>query len=268
MVIIVNSKIEEGKLEFENKNYEKALRCFDEASNDEENDFIQIYKYDCLMNLKRYGDALNIINSVISKYPYSETFWKCKARCHIFLDENQKALKALSEVERVCNDENKKGLVDLDHLYNLLDEYDKVIEYCDKALAIDGAFKPALYEKVMVASSLKDDEMIDSVTADFLNISDNDLFGLLPVFTLNLFSKKYGKCLEIVNACRMDDAKKQHGELLKGVIYQNICEDLNAQIGLSKKYDLSVDDAINLMLEFKKTGKDHGTIHGVEYYIL
>lgn len=264
----MNSKIEEGKLEFENRNYEKALRCFEQASKDEESEFVQIYKFDCLMELERYSDALKIINSLIGNYPYSEIFWKCKVRCHILLDENQDALKALSELERICDEGNKRSLVDIAELYNRLHECDKVIEYCNKALDIDETFKPALYEKMIAASSLKDGEMIDSITEDIMNISDNDLLSLLPVFTLNLFSEKYEKCLDIVNGCKMDDVKKEHVDLLKGAIYQSMSEDLNAQIGLSKKLDLSVDEAINLMLEFKKTGKDHGTIHGVEYYIL
>lgn len=264
----MKSKFEEGKLEFENNNYEKALECFEQVLRNEENDLVEIYKFECLLKLKRYAGALKVIDSLISNRPYSETLWKCKARCHIFRHESQSALKALGEVERLCDEENKGGLVDIAQIYNLLDEHDKVIEYCDKALAIDKTFKPALYEKMIVASSLKDIKMVDELTEKFLSISDNDLFGMMPVFIMNMFSKRYEKCLEIIDFCKLDDSQRQEEELLKGAIYQTLSEDLNAQIGLSEKYDLSVDDAIGLMLEFKKTGKDYGVIHGVEYYIL
>lgn len=264
----MKNKFEEGKLEFENNNYEKALDCFEQVLNDEENDLAEIYKFECLLKLKKYAGALKVIDSLIAKRPYSETLWKCKARCHIFRHEGQSALKALGEVERLCDEENKEGLVDIAQIYNLLDEHDKVIEYCDKALAIDKTFKPALYEKMIVASSLKDIKMVDELTEKFLSISDNDLFGMMPVFIMNMFSKRYEKCLEIIDFCKLDDSQRQEEELLKGAIYQTLSEDLNAQIGLSEKYDLSVDDAIGLMLEFKKTGKDYGVIHGVEYYIL
>lgn len=264
----MKNKFEEGKLEFENNNYEKALECFEQVLRNEENDLVEIYKFECLLKLKRYVEALKVIDSLISNCPYSETLWKCKARCHIFRHEGQSALKALGEVERLCDEENKEGLVDIAQIYNLLDEHDKVIEYCDKALAIDKTFKPALYEKMIVASSLKDIKMVDELTEKFLSISDNDLFGMMPVFIMNMFSKRYEKCLEIIDFCKLDDSQRQEEELLKGAIYQTLSEDLNAQIGLSEKYDLSVDDAIGLMLEFKKTGKDYGVIHGVEYYIL
>lgn len=264
----MKNKFEEGKLEFENNNYEKALECFEQVLRNEENDLVEIYKFECLLKLKRYVEALKVIDSLISNCPYSETLWKCKARCHIFLKDNQKALKALGEVERLCDEENKEGLVDIAQIYNLLDEHEKVIKYCDKALAVDKTFKPALYEKVIVASCLKDMKMIDELTEDILSIPGNDLFSLLPIFIMNLFSKRYEKCLEIIDFCELDGSQRQEEELLKGAIYQTLSEDLNAQIGLSKKYDLPVDDAISLMMEFKKTGRDHGVIHGVEYYIL
>ena len=264
----MKNKFEEGKLEFENNNYEKALDCFEQVLNYEENDLAEIYKFECLLKLKRYAGALKVIDSLISNRPYSETLWKCKARCHIFRHESQSALKALGEVERLCDEENKEGLVDIAQIYNLLDEHEKVIKYCDKALAVDKTFKPALYEKMIVASSLKDIKMVDELTEKFLSISDNDLFGMMPVFIMNMFSKRYEKCLEIIDFCELDGSQRQEEELLKGAIYQTLSEDLNAQIGLSEKYDLSVDDAIGLMLEFKKTGKDYGVIHGVEYYIL
>ena len=83
----------------------------------------------------------------------------------------------------------------------------KVIKYCDKALAVDKTFKPALYEKVIVASCLKDMKMIDELTEDILSIPGNDLFSLLPIFIMNLFSKRYEKCLEIIDFANLTAPK-------------------------------------------------------------
>ena len=45
-------------------------------------------------------------------------------------------------------------------------------------------------------------------------------------------------------------------------------DDFNAQLLLADEIDLSIDEAIGLMLEFKKFGKDFGEIRGVSYFIL
>lgn len=265
----MNHNIEQGKKEFDEKNYKDALEHFEQVAKDEEEyEYAQIYRFLCLMKLKCYRDALKVINSLISKNPYNEMFWHEKARCHIFLKENKKAKNALGELERVVDGQNKNSLLDVACLYSLLDDYDKVIEYCDKALAIDGKFKAALYEKALAASSLKDDEMVDSVSEEIMKVCDGDIFSLLPVFLLKLFSKKYEECLEIVEGSKMDDVKRECGEDLKIVIYNRMSDDLNAKIALTQDFDLSVDDALKLMFEFKNTGKDFGNIHGVHYFIL
>jgi tetratricopeptide (TPR) repeat protein len=220
------------------------------------------------MELKCYREALEVINSLISKDPYSEVLWSEKARCHIFLKEDGKARSALHELERIVDGNDKKSLLGVARMYFLLDDYGKVIEYCDKALAIDGNYRPALYEKALVASRMKDDEMIDSVSKDIIDVSDGDLFSLMPVFLLKLFSKKYEDCFEIVEGSKIDDVKKEFGESLKGVIYNYMSDDLNAKIALTQEIDLPVDDALKLMFEFKNAGKDHGEIRGVPYFIL
>ena len=265
----MNENIEQGKKEFDEKNYKDAMGHFKQVQKDDsEYEYAQVYIFLCLMKLRCYSDALNIINSLISKNPYNEMFWHEKTRCHIFLKENKKAESALAELERVVDGQDKDSVLNVARLYSLLDDYDKVIEYCDKALAIDGGFKAALYEKALAASSLKDDELVDSVSEDLIRVCDGDLFSLMPVFLLKLFSKKYEACLEIVEGSEMDDVKKEFGEDLKIVIYNRMSDDLNAEIALTQDIDLDVDEALKLMFEFKNTGKDFGKIHGVHYFIL
>lgn len=265
----MNHNIEQGKEEFNKKNYKNALGYFRKVGNDDEDyEYAQVYAFSCLIEMGCYRDALKVINSLISKNPNSEMLWHEKSRCHIFLKENKDAYNALSELERVVDVHNKDSLVDVARLYSLLDDYDKVIEYCDKALAIDENYKPALYEKALVASSLNDDEMIDVVSKDILNVSEGDLFSIMPVFLLKLFSKKYEDCLEMVEDSDVDDVKEKFGEALKGIIYQHMTEDLNAKLLLSEDIDLPIGDALKLMFEFKNDGKDHGKVNGIQYFIL
>jgi tetratricopeptide (TPR) repeat protein len=265
----MNKNIEQGKKEFDEKNYKNALDHFKKvAKDDEEYEYAQVYSLICLMELKCYREALKVVNSLISKDPYSELLWYEKARCHIFLKQNMKARSALGELERVADGQDKESLLDVARLYSLLDDYGKVIEYCDKALAIDGSYKAALYEKALAASDMEDDEMVDSVSAEIINVCGGDLFALMPVFLLKLFSKKYGDCLDIIEGSETDDVKKEFEESLKAIIYNRMSDDLNAKLALTKDIDLPIDEALKLMFEFKNAGKDHGEIRGVHYYIL
>ena len=261
--------IEQGILEFKEKNYEKSLLCFEKIGVGEDKfEIVQIYRVSCLIKLKRYGEALDVINRLIEKNPYEELLWHEKVRCHIFLDEDEKAFSALGELERIVDRNDKEYLVDIARLYYLLGDYDKVVEYCDLALKIDGNYKVALYEKALAASNLEDDQLIDEVSDSILNVSDNDLISILPVFLLKLFSKKYEDCLDLIENIECDDLKKGHCDLFKGIVYNRMSDDFNAQLLLADEIDLSIDEAIGLMLEFKKFGKDFGEIRGVSYFIL
>lgn len=265
----MNDKIKLAKEEINKKNYEKALTYLKEVDKDDkEYELAQAYTFPCFMELKNYREALISINYLIEKNPYSSFFWGEKARCHIFIDEKDKALKALEEVERLVDVNDKERILSVAHIYSLMREYDKVIEYCDKALAIDGSYKPALYEKMIAASGLKDDKLIDGVSDDILKASENDLLSIMPIFVAKLLSGKYEDCLDLVEYCKNDELKGEFEETLKILIYKNLTEDLNAQVALSREFELSVDDAIKLMFDFKNDGIDQGTIHGIQYFIL
>lgn len=262
-------KIEQGKLEFENKNFNEALKHFNQVKKDENGYKLgQIYKVDCLMELKQYNEALEIIDMLIEEAHDVEIFWAEKVRCHLFLNEDVKALEALKELERLCGDDDKKAFVRIAKLYSILDVNDKVIEYCDKALTIDENYKEALYEKLLVAYSIQDDEMIDDVSEDLLRISDNTLISILPLIMMDIFSEKYERALDLIENCGLGDIDEEHRQLLKSGVYKRICDDLNAQIMVSEKIDLDIRDAVGLMLEFKETGKDRGEVNGVQYFIM
>ena len=102
LVINMNSKINKGRLQFNDENYEKALNYFDEVDEDDEDyDYVLIFKISCLMELERYDKALFLIDSLLGEDSGDELLLYEKIRCHIALDEKIEALDTLKEFEKV-----------------------------------------------------------------------------------------------------------------------------------------------------------------------
>jgi hypothetical protein len=150
----------------------------------------------------------------------------------------------------------------------MLEDYPKVIEFCNRALEVDRNYREALLEKSFAALQLDDFDMVNSISDRLLEISDGNILSLTPVFMLKLFSKDYAGCLDLINSSVDDDVKSETIELFKSVIYNKLSEDLSAQILMTQKIEISVDDALKLMLDFKEHGVDSGRINGVQYFIV
>ena len=266
----MNDKIEQGKSEFEKENYQKALDCFNQIQEGEECYlYAQLHKIDCLMQLKQYKEALEIIDMFIEDTSNVDVFWVEKVRCHLFLHEDAKARNALKELERLYGEDDAEGLVKIAKFYNILNENEKVIEYCDKALAVDENYEPALYEKLIAASALKDEKLIENVSNDILDVCDNTLLGIMPVFTVYMISKKYEKCFELVGNCELGDGIGEEYRLaFKSGLCQKLCEDLNVQIGTYEEVDWDIDTIFRILIDFKNNGVDHGEVDGVPYFIV
>lgn len=268
-MINLNEQIEKAKKEFKNRNYEESIRFIDEVdSTDDYYELAQFLKSSCLMQLKQYRESLAILNDLISKTPYNELLWIDKLYCHIFLHENEKAVKALDEIDRLIDKTDKSMLVQVARLSYLVGDYDKSLKYCDYALAIDPDFKEALYEKASVLMELDDDEETNQVLNRMRELSDNDLLGTMPVFLMNLFSKNYRTCVDLVNNVNQGEVDDEHMEMLKGLIYKQICDDNNACLLIVNAQELPIDDALDIMFDFVETGKDHGEINGIHYFII
>ena len=262
----MNNKFEQGILEFENKNYEKAVIHFEGVGGDDEYyEYALSYRISCLMKLENYREALGFLNELIENNPYVDILWFEKAMCHINLDEDEKAFSALDSLERVVDSDDKVKLLHIAKLYNILNDNLKVVEYCDKALDIDENFREAILEKSTVVLKLNDPDAVDEVSKRIVDLSDNSLLSLMPAFLLKLFSKDYRGCLDVIGGC---EEGSESTEMVKGLVYKNLSEDLNAQILLTSEIDLSIDEAIGLLLDFKENGKDNGKIHGVQYFVL
>ena len=264
----MKNNFKDGRNEFKNKNYRKALEHFDRiGEGDEDYEYSLVYRIGCLIELKEYSDALKIINPLIEKNPYDELLWFDKATCHIFLNEDEKAFKAMNEIERIIDSGDKMRLVYVAKFYNMLGDYQKAIQYCDRALDIDECLREALHEKSLAGIHLDDADIIDSVADRLLELSDNDILSLTPVFLLRLFSKNYRGCLDLVENSDEDNVKEDTLKLFKAIIYNRICDDLNVRIMLDREIDMSVDEALKVMFDFIDSGCDHGEVQGVSYMI-
>lgn len=265
----MKNEFELGRNEFREENYRGALGHLENIEiGDDDYEISLLYRISCLIHLKRYSEALSFINSLIEKSPNEFLLWYDKARCHILLKEDKKAYSAMEQLERVVDTSNKEDLLCIAKLYKFLNDDLKVIEYADKALAIDENYREALYEKSFAAFSLDDEAMMDDVTEKLYNISDKSLLSSTPMFLMRLFSKDYRGALGLLDDVVDDNAGKEHIDMLKAVVYQHLTEDLSAQLMFSQKIELDIDDALKIMFDFKDNGRDHGEVNGVAYFIL
>ena len=131
----LNNHIENGKNEFDNGNYEKALDHFKLVnSNNEHYEYAQLFVANCLMELKRYDDSLDVVDKLISLNPYNKLAWFNRALCQIFLKDEEKALATIGEIIRLIDLRSKYDLVFVAKLYKLLNIYDEALKFCDLAL--------------------------------------------------------------------------------------------------------------------------------------
>ena len=268
-MIIVNNEIIKGKQEFKNGNYEKALGHFENVGEDNEfYGYAQLFCANCLMELKRYDDALKIVNVLILQNPYNKLAWFNKVLCYIFSDDEKNALNIMDDVISVVDMGDKYDLVFLAKLYKLLHCYDDALRYCNMALEIDGEFREALYEKSFIAMRNDDSKALDEISEKFLGLSDSDLFSLMPAFLLKLFSKDYAACVDLIEKSDLNEFDEEHVGMLKGIVYNQICREYSVALLVVNEENLSIDDALGALIDFVEMGKTDGEIAGVQYFIL
>lgn len=265
----MKSKFKQGIEEFENESYDCALKHFESIGQDDDDYEISLlYKISCLIQLKRYSEALSLSNQLIEKYPNEFPLWFDKARCHILLKEDREVESAMNHLERIVDGTNKVDLLYMAKLFNFLHDNSKALEYVNRALEIDGNYLDALDEKFLTAVQLRDKKSQEEAIVKLYDISDKNLIDSMPLFFMKLFSKDYRGALDLLNDVNVQTEDENYVELYKGAIYKHLTDDLNAQLMLDENIELDVEDAIRIMLEFKENGTDHGQIHGVNYFVL
>ena len=147
----------------------------------------------------------------------------------------------------------------------MLNNHTKALKYCDMALDIDGDFLDAIRQKAMVASALKDHDMMSECADKLLELYDDEFSKLMIPLMLKLFSGRYRDCFEMINSSTViDDA---YDEMLKGGIYNRMIEDLKIEIRTSAPIEITIDEVLNLFFMYHYDGIDHGEINGAKYLI-
>ena len=265
----MNDLIEKGKVEFENKNYSEALGYFEQVGEDDAYyRYAQLFKANCLMELEEYEDSLNVIDSLISNDSYHKLAWFNKALCHVLLKQEKEAYVALDNLLRMIDRDDKYDLVFMAKMYKLLGDHDNALKYCDDALEIDEYFRDALYEKSFAALRINDVGAIRDISDKLHEISNDDLIRRMPVFLLKLFSKDYVGCRDLIDNSNQGELDDEHVEMLKAALYNQVCDDLCINLLIVNGDDLSIDDALDAVLEFVENGKDNGEIGKVQYFII
>lgn len=263
----MNLNIEKGKKEYDEKNYRGALIHFEKVSSDDEN-YAQviIYKINSLMALKEYQKCLKFINSLIEEHPYEAVFWYEKIRCHIFLNQDEKALKALLEFERLIDSDDKYFVLSVAKFYDLLNDSQNALKYCNKAIELDEDYEEAFQVKSQIAGSIDDVEMVGECAEKLISLANGNIIKLMLPFLLHLLVGNFKRSYEIVPM--MEGLDDEHQEMLKGAIYAQMSEDLDVEIRLSYPVPADVDEILDLMFKYKYGGVKSGTFKGVGYIIV
>ena len=268
MVITVDSKINKGRIEFNDENYEKALSYFDTvAEDDEDYDYVLIFKITCLMELERYDKALFLIDSLLAEDSDDELLLYEKIRCHIALDERSEALSTLKKFERIIPKDNKNVMLDISRFYKFLGEFKSALRFCNLALSIDGDFEEAIYEKALVAIAMGNDEIADKCANKLLDVAGDDKYKIIPIFMLKINCGKLRDCVGIIDSLE-DKFQDNTCNMLRIVVYNQLREKLDVNVHLTNDVDLSVSEAIDLLLDYEQTGVKWGFVNDVGFIIM
>lgn len=263
----LNFKFKQCKKEFDDGNFEgalKSLECI--KSDDSDYKFALMLKYNCLMGLECYHDALSIINLLISENPYVLLLWFDKVKCHYFLDDLDSSINALNHAERLVDFDDFDEIICFVKLCNMVGEYEIALKYCNFILDIDKTHVDALLEKSLIVTILNDKDMMNDCGNKLLEVCDGTLSSLMVPFALKLFSGRYKDCFDVILKISRLDLKMC--EILKKVLYTQMLCDLDIQIWMDCNVGLSIDESINLLMDYHYEKIEFGEIRDVKFIII
>lgn len=264
----MNSKIKKGRVKFNDENYEEALKYFNEVSEDDEDYmYVLIFKITCLMELERYDKALFLIESLLREDPEDELLLYEKIRCHIALNEKDEALAGLKIFENVISGDDKRMLLCVSKFYRILGDCDNALKFCGDALKIDGNFEDAVREKALIGIALNDYGIINSCADRICEIIDNRGMGMVFVFLLKLYVSRFDDCLLIIDNLE-GDFKEDTINKFKSIVFKELSETLDVNLHVVGETEISVDEAIKLLMDYDETGVNSGKINGGAFKIM
>ena len=268
MVINMDSKINKGRIEFNDENYEGALTYFDAVDEDDEDyDYVLIFKITCLMELERYDKALFLIDSLLAEDDEDELLLYEKIRCHIALDERPEALDTLRKFEHIMPKDSKNMMLDVARFYKFLGEFKSALRFCNMALSVDCDFEEALYEKSLIAIAMDNFEIADNSANKLLELADDDGYKVIPVFLFKLYCGKFRECTLLIDELEFK-FRDETCDMLRTVLYNQLCETLKVNVHLADDIVLPVGEALELLLEYERTGVNKGNVNGVDFTIM
>ena len=208
-------------------------------------------------NDENYEEALKYFNEVSEDdedYTYVLIF---KITC----------FAALKIFENVISGDDKRMLLCVSKFYRLLGDYDNSLKFCCDALKIDGDFEEAVREKSLIGIALNDYEMINSCADRLCEIISNRGMGMAFVFLLKLYVSRFDDCLLIIDYIG-DEFNDDTLERFKSIVFKELCETLDVNLHVVGEAEISVDEAIRLLMDYDETGVDSGRINGVAFKIM
>ncbi len=127
---------EQGKIHYENKEYEKALASFDEAIKIDER-FAKYWngKGIIFSELKSCDKALECFDKAIALGPNYASSWNGKGNAYFLLKKYDKALECCNKAIEL--DPHAYHWNTVGNVYSVLKAYDKALESYDKAILLD-----------------------------------------------------------------------------------------------------------------------------------
>ena len=264
----MNSKIKKGRIEFNDENYENALKYFDEVDDgDEDYMYVLFFKITCLMELERYDKALFLIEALLKEDPEDELLLYEKIRCHVALNETDEAFAALTRFENLIDSDNRRMLLVVSKFYRILGDSEKALNFCNRALEIDDCFEEAIREKSLIGIDLNDYGMIDACADKLSEIAGNRGMNMISVFLLKLYVSKFDDCLFIIGNLE-EDFGDDTIMMLKSIVYKELSDKLGVNVHLTEEADIPIDDAISLLKGYDEHGVSGGVIRGVGFKIM
>ena len=109
--------------------------------------------------------------------------------------------------------------------------------------------------------------MINSCADRLCEIISNRGMGMAFVFLLKLYVSRFDDCLLIIDYMG-DEFNDDTLERFKSIVFKELCETLDVNLHVVGEAEISVDEAIRLLMDYDETGVDSGRINGVAFKIM
>ena len=170
-------KIDEGWQTWRNKNFEQALKFFDEAVNLNQNDYQGYYgRGTTNLDLKNYQQAISEFNQAIKINPNYSSAYNNRGLTYKILKNYEQAISDYTQSIKL----NPNAYVTYNNLGNIcriLKNYDKAAENLNKCVQINPNYSLAYYNRGLVYYELKNYEKAVEDFSKYIQLEPDDYDG-------------------------------------------------------------------------------------------